>query len=46
MVVKQLGLVINHPTPSFTEAKERVELYIYSHLGLHGLFQGELTSIL
>ena len=28
------------PTPSSAEVKERVELYLYSPLGLRGLFQG------
>ena len=30
------------PTPSITEVKERVELYLYSPIGLRSLFQGEL----
>ena len=30
------------PTPSGAEVKERVELYLYSPLGLHGLFWGEI----
>jgi hypothetical protein len=30
------------PTPSSAEVKERVELYLYSPLGLRGLFKGEL----
>jgi len=40
--VKQSGHDIDHPPPSSTEDKERVELYQYPHLGLHGLLQGEL----
>jgi len=34
--VKQLGL--DHPPPSNVKVKERVELYLYSLLSLHGLF--------
>jgi len=36
--VKQFGCGINHTFPSSTEVKERVELYLYSPLGYHGLF--------
>jgi len=36
--VKRLGHGIDHPAPSSAEVRERVELYLYSHLGLHGLF--------
>jgi len=32
------------PTPSRTEVKERVKLYLYSPLGLRGLFWGELFA--
>jgi hypothetical protein len=28
--------------PIYTEVKERVELYVYAPLALHGLFQGEI----
>ena len=28
---------LNHPPPPSTYVKERVELYLYSSLGLHGL---------
>ena len=35
--VKQLWCGIDHPPPSSTEVKERVELYLYSPLGLRGL---------
>jgi hypothetical protein len=35
--VKQQGPGIDFP-PSNAEVKERVELYLYSPLGLHGLF--------
>jgi len=31
--VKQLGRGIDHPPPSCTKAKERVELYLYSTFG-------------
>jgi len=27
--VKQLGRVVDHPTPSSAEVKERVELFLY-----------------
>jgi len=40
--VKQPGDGVDHPPPSSTEVKERVELYLYTHLGLHGLFWGQL----
>jgi hypothetical protein len=36
--VERLGLDVNHPPLSSAEVKERVELYLYSPLGLHGLF--------
>jgi hypothetical protein len=36
--VKQLELVLDHPSPSTVKFKERVELYLYSLLSLHGLF--------
>jgi len=29
---------VDHPPPSSAEVKERVELYLYSPLGLRGLF--------
>ena len=32
----------DHPPPSSAKVKEREELYLDSHLGLHGLFQDEL----
>jgi len=32
------GRGVDHPLPSCAEVKERVELYIYSPLGLRGLF--------
>ena len=31
--VKQPGRDVDHPTPSRTEVKERVELYLYSPYG-------------
>jgi len=34
--VKRLGHGVDHPPPSIAEVKERVELYIYSPLGLPG----------
>jgi hypothetical protein len=39
--VKRPGRVVNHPPPTSADVKERVELYLYLALGLHGLFLGE-----
>jgi hypothetical protein len=39
---KWLGCGVDHPPPSSTKVKERVELYVSSPLGLLGLFYGEL----
>jgi hypothetical protein len=39
--VKRSGLGFDHPLLSNAEVK-RVELYLYSSPGLHGLFYGEL----
>jgi hypothetical protein len=36
--VKQPKRGVDHPPPSKAEFKERVELYFYSPLGLHGQF--------
>ena len=36
--VKRPGRGVYHPTPSSAKVKGRVELYIYSPLGLRGLF--------
>ena len=36
--VKQPGGGVDHPPPSSAEVKETVELYLYSPLGLRGLF--------
>jgi hypothetical protein len=36
--VKRPGRGFDHPTPSSPEVKERVELYLYSPMGLRGLF--------
>jgi len=36
--VKWPGRGVDHPPPSSAEVKERVELYLYSPLGLRGLF--------
>jgi hypothetical protein len=33
------------PTPSSAEVKERLELYLYSPLGLRGLLDGELWTL-
>jgi hypothetical protein len=40
--VKRLGRDVDHPLPSSTEVKERVELCLYPPLGFRGLFYGEL----
>ena len=40
--VKQPELGVDHPPESSSEVRERVELYLYSPLGLHGLFLGEI----
>jgi hypothetical protein len=40
--VKRPERGVDHPPSSSTEVKERVELYLYSPLGLRGLFWGEL----
>ena len=42
--VKRPGYAVDHP-PSSSEVKERVQLYIYSPLGLRGLFQGCLYLV-
>jgi hypothetical protein len=36
--VKRPGLGVDHSHTSSAEVKERVELYLYSPLGLRGLF--------
>jgi hypothetical protein len=36
--VKQAGAGLDHSSPSSAEVKERVEIYLYSSLGLRGLF--------
>jgi hypothetical protein len=38
--VKRTGRDVNHPPTSSAEVKERVVLYLYSPLGLRGLFEG------
>jgi len=40
--LKWLGCGVHHSPYSSTEVKERVELYLFSPLGLYGLFQVEL----
>jgi hypothetical protein len=40
--VKRPGRGVDHPHPSSVEVKERVQLYLYSPLGLRGLFLVEL----
>ena len=44
--VKRLGLGLDHPPQPSAEVKERVDLYLYSPLGLRGLFWGELHCYL
>jgi hypothetical protein len=36
--IKWLESGVDHPPISSVEVKERVELYLHSHLGLGGLF--------
>jgi hypothetical protein len=36
--VKRPERGFDHPVPSSAEVKERVELYLYSPLGVHGLY--------
>ena len=36
--VKRPGRGVDHPPPSSAEIKEKVELYLFSPLGLRGLF--------
>ena len=33
---------VNHPPPTSAEVKERIELYLYPPLGLHGKLWGEI----
>jgi len=40
--VNRPGRGLDHPLPSATEVKDKVELYVYPPLGLRGLFYGEL----
>jgi len=40
--VKQPRCGVDHASPSSVDVKERLELYLYSPLGLRGLFYGEL----
>jgi hypothetical protein len=40
--VKRPGRGVDHPPSSSAEVKKRVDLYLYSPLGLHGLLYGEL----
>ena len=35
--VKRPGRIVSHPPPFRAEVKERAELHLYSHLGLHGM---------
>ena len=40
--LKRPGRDVDHPSPPSAEVKERVELYVYSPVGIRGLFCGEL----
>jgi delta 1-pyrroline-5-carboxylate dehydrogenase len=40
--VKREGRGADHPPQSRAEVKERLQLYLYTPLGLRGLFSGEL----
>ena len=42
--VKRPGRGVDHPPPSRAEVKERVELFLYSPLGLRGLVLGYTLS--
>jgi hypothetical protein len=42
--VKRPGRGASHPTPSRAETNERLELYLYSPLGLNGLYRAPFTS--
>jgi hypothetical protein len=44
--VKRAGRDVNHPAPSSTEVKERVELYLYFPVGLHSRLKGEVLLYL
>jgi len=37
-----MGRGVDHPTPPSAEVKERVELFLYSPLGLHSVLLGKL----
>ena len=41
-IVKRPGRDVGHPLQSSAEVKVEVGLYLYPHLGLHGLLYGEL----
>jgi hypothetical protein len=43
--IKQPERGASHTTPSRDEANERVELYLYSPLGLNGLYRVPYTSL-
>ena len=40
--LKRPGRGVDHPSPSSVEVKERVELHLYSLLGLRVLFESDL----
>ena len=44
--VKRPGRGADHPLPPSAEVKGRVELYLYSPLGLHGWLYGEFRPYL
>jgi hypothetical protein len=43
--IQRPGRGVDHPPPYSVGIKEGVELYLYSPLGLHGLFEGELYPL-
>jgi hypothetical protein len=44
--VKWPGRGVDHPAPSSAEVRERVKLYLYSLVSLHGRLQGVPYSVL
>jgi len=41
--VKRPGRGVDHPSPSSAEVIERVELYLYSLYGPHGLYRASVS---
>ena len=44
--LKRPGRGVDHTHPSRADVKERVELHLYTHLGLRGLFWGEIYLLI